>query len=266
MTETQLPNSIALNLEHVNVAYNGNLALEDITVQIPAGTRVAIIGPNGAGKSTLFKAIVGLVPLASGKIEIRGTDARLRQPAQVAYVAQREEIDWRFPLRVGDIVLMGRYPSLGWLKRPGARDCEIASEAIEKVGLTDLTLRRISNLSGGQQQRVFLARAWAQDADIYLLDEPFTGVDAATAQIINDTLAELQARGKTILVATHDLESVIAHFADVLCMNRRLCGYGPIHDVLTPEHLADTFGHQLTFLEMGDRHIAAIGGSHGHFG
>jgi ABC-type Mn2+/Zn2+ transport system ATPase subunit len=227
---------------------------------------VAVVGPNGAGKSTLFKALVGLVPLAAGQVSLFGQPASQRHPCDVSYVAQRSEIDWRFPVRVEDVVLMGRYPHVGWLRRPATEDRDRVQAALERVGLAELGRRQIGQLSGGQQQRAFLARALAQEARLLLLDEPFSGVDAVAERVIFEILADLQREGRTILVATHDLNTVIAHFSSVVAINRRVMGYGPTREVFTAETLSQTYGGQLMILKVGEGTALSIGDGCGHFG
>ena len=248
----------AITLEHVFVSYNGRRVLEDITATFCCGDRVAIVGPNGAGKTTLFKAIVGLIPIEQGHICLHGEDPDAR--TRLAYVPQREAIDWSFPVTVADVVLMGRYGRLGWFRRPGQRDREIAMESLALVGMEGYADAQIGELSGGQQQRVFLARALTQDADVLLLDEPFTGIDPATQQATLDLLERLQAQGKTVIVATHDLAAVKEHFEKVLALNRRVIAYGSTDEVLKPEVLAKTYGQRLTLLSVNGHHILAIGG------
>jgi manganese/zinc/iron transport system ATP- binding protein len=212
-----VPNAPAFEAECVSAKYPAaqELALCDVSLRASSGARVALVGPNGAGKSTLLKAAVGLLPILSGAITIYGHPVGAR-PQRVAYLAQRGELDWRFPITLRRLVLTGRYVHLGWFKRPDKRDWMIADQAIERMGLTDLAERQIGELSGGQQQRALLARALAQDADLLLLDEPLNAVDAATRQIVSDTLTELQHKGKTAIIATHDLDRWEAHFDQAL--------------------------------------------------
>ncbi len=256
----------AVRLRHVNVKRGDMLVLEDIDFAVPAGQMVAVIGPNGAGKSTLFNALVGLMPIASGDVELLGRPSRERSAADVSYVAQRDEIDWRFPVRVEDVVLMGRYPHVGWVRRPSSSDRAKAHDALARVGLADLAQRQIGQLSGGQQQRVFLARALAQEARLLLLDEPFTGLDAVAEAMIFEIVADLQREGRTILVATHDLNTVMHHFETAIALNRRIVGYGPVQDVLCSDILTRTYGGQLTMLRGADGSAVVLGDGCGHFG
>lgn len=237
-----------LDFEQVTVGYNGKPALEALTFQVPHGARVAVVGPNGAGKSTLFKALVGLLPLRQGRILIHGRPLGAHQDC-VAYVPQREDVDWRFPVTALDVVLMGRYRRLGWLKRPGKADRALALRSLEQMGIADLAGRAIGDLSGGQQQRVFLARALVQEPHILLMDEPFTGVDITTQEATLALLEQLRARQVTVLVSTHDLTLAAERFDLVLLLNHRAIAYGPPAEVFTPAHIAAAFGPQVLFVE-----------------
>lgn len=237
----------AINVHDLTVAYQRRPVLWDINCAFPAERLIGIIGPNGAGKSTLIKAIMGLLPLASGEITIFG-EPRDRQRHLVGYVPQRGSVDWDFPTNALDVVLMGRYGKLPLFRRPGRRDRQIARECLEQLGMADFAARQISQLSGGQQQRVFLARALAQDAHIYLMDEPFAGVDAATEQAIIALLRILQQRGKTIIVVHHDLQTVPDYFDWVVLLNLRLVAAGPLAEVFTGEQLRATYGGRLNLL------------------
>ena len=239
-----------LEFENVTVAYNGRAALSDVTFQVPHGARVAVVGPNGAGKSTLFKAMVGLLPLRTGRVLIHCQPLGHHADC-VAYVPQREEVDWRFPVTVADVVMMGRYGRRRWLTRVDARDHEIVARSLEQMGITPLARRPISELSGGQQQRVFLARALAQEPHILLMDEPFTGVDAATQDATLALLDQLQTREVTIMISTHDLNLAAARFELVVLLNRRLLAYGPAKEIFTPQVLAEAFGSQALVLPEG---------------
>jgi len=234
------PETAIIEVTGVTVSYNGKPALEDLTVRIPVGDRVALVGPNGAGKTTLFKAIIGLMPLRQGRILIHGLPHGSHVDC-VAYVPQREEVDWRFPVTVGDVVMMGRYGRLGRLRRPGPEDKAIVAAGMEEMGIADLADRPISMLSGGQQQRVFLARALAQEPHVMLFDEPFTGVDAPTQAATLDLLDRLHQRRVTVLASTHDLSLASTRFECVLLMNRRVIAYGAPADVLTQENITNAF-------------------------
>lgn len=230
-----------LDIHHLTVNYDKTPVLWDISLSIPSGVLVGIIGPNGAGKSTLIKAALGLVKLISGKVDFLGRPLKqVRQ--QVAYVPQRESVDWDFPVTVRDLVVMGRYGRLGLFHRPGEADWAAADHYLELVGMAGYTHRQINQLSGGQQQRVFLARALLQEADVYFMDEPFTGVDLATETVIVHLLQELRAKGKTVFVVHHDLNTVESYFDWVILLNMRLIGYGPTRDYFTPYYLNATYG------------------------
>lgn len=237
-----------VELDNVTVAYHKKPVLQDISLQVPEGKLIGIIGPNGAGKSTLIKTILGLVPRASGDISIYGKDYK-DQRTRIGYVPQRGSVDWDFPTSPLDVVLMGRYGRIGLLKRPKKADVEMAKAALTKVGMHDYAKRQISQLSGGQQQRVFLARALCQNADIYFMDEPFAGVDAATERAIMTLLAELKEKGKTVLVVHHDLQPAEDYFDWILLLHLRKIAFGPTENVFTIENLQKTYGGRLTFLK-----------------
>ena len=235
-----------LDLEGVSAGYNGKLVLDHLSFQVPHGARVAVVGPNGAGKSTLFKALVGLLPLKSGSIYIHGKPLGHHLDC-VAYVPQREEVEWHFPVTVADVVMMGRYGRLGWLKRPTKKDRDIVINSLEKMGIENLASRSIGDLSGGQQQRVFLARAIAQEPHILLMDEPFTGVDFTTQEATLQLLEQLHSEEVTVLVSTHDLNLASQRFENVLLLNHSIIAYGTPVQVFTPEAVQKAFGaHVLT--------------------
>lgn len=236
-----------LELHDLTVAYHRRPVIYGIDVEVPAGSLVGIIGPNGAGKSTLIKAVMGLLPVTAGWVKIFGKSYR-ENCRRVGYVPQRESVDWDFPVNVMDVVLMGRYGGLGLGRRPSRGDREVARECLEKVKMLPFANRQIGNLSGGQQQRVFLARALAQESDLYLMDEPFVGVDAATESAIIEILRELKSRGKTILVVHHDLASAKEYFDRLLLLNMRLVAFGPTSEVFRPDLLQTTYGGRLTIL------------------
>ena len=244
--------SVPISVRNLSVAYHRKPVLRDVSFDAPEGKLIGIVGPNGAGKSTLIKSILGLLPLSSGQVRIYGKRYE-EQRSIVGYVPQRESVDWDFPTNALDVVLMGRYGRLGWFKRPGKADREFALACLEKVGMIDYAQRQISQLSGGQQQRVFLARALAQDAKIYLMDEPFVGVDAATEKAIIQVLNELKRRGKTVLVVHHDLQTVREYFDWLLMLNIRPIAFGPTSLVFTADNLQKTYGGRLSALpEMAD--------------
>lgn len=236
-----------VSIRNLSVAYHRKPVLRDIDYDAPEGELIGIIGPNGAGKSTLIKAVLGLLPLASGEVHIYGKPYQ-EQRQMVGYVPQRESVDWDFPTDALDVVMMGRYGKLGWFRRPKAADREIAMECLQKVGMESFARRQISQLSGGQQQRVFLARALAQDAQIYFMDEPFVGVDAATEKAIIQVLNELKQQKKTVLVVHHDLQTVSEYFDSVLLLNMRCIAAGPTKEVFHAENLQKTYGGRLTVL------------------
>lgn len=238
-----------LEIHDLTVAYHKKPVLWGIDLVVPPGQLVGIVGPNGAGKSTLIKAVMGLLPLNSGWVKVFGQPIR-RNLTRVGYVPQRESVDWDFPVSVMDVVLMGRYGQLGLLKRPSKHDREVACECLEKVKMLPYASRQISNLSGGQQQRVFLARALAQESDLYFMDEPFSGVDAATESAIMTLLQELKAKGKTLLVVHHDLPTAKDYFDMLLLLNMRVVAFGETKDVFNNELLQRTYGGRLTILSQ----------------
>jgi manganese/zinc/iron transport system ATP- binding protein len=238
-----------LSIHDLTVAYHRKPVLWDIDLDVPAGKLIGIVGPNGAGKSTLIKAVLGLLPIASGRVHFFGKPYK-ESRRRVGYVPQRESVDWDFPVSALDVVTMGRYGKIGWF-RPVTRSHEqVAMQALERVGLADLAQRQISQLSGGQQQRTFLARALVQDADLYLMDEPFAAVDAATEMAIVRLLQDLRASGKTCLVVHHDLQSVPEYFDEVILLNMRVVAHGPTKGTFTPENLRKTYGGKLTLLSQ----------------
>jgi manganese/zinc/iron transport system ATP- binding protein len=236
-----------IEVHDLTVAYRHRPVLWDIDFTLPAGTITAVVGPNGAGKSTLLKAILGLLPLASGEVLIYGKPVDEKR-AVVAYVPQREEVDWDFPINVVDVVLMGRYGRLSLFKRIAAVDREIADNCLEQVGMTEFRNRQISQLSGGQQQRVFIARALAQQATIYLMDEPLAGVDAATERSIIALFQALRSDGKTVVCVHHDLNTVSEYFDHIVLLNQRQVAAGPAEQVLTVDNLQRAYGGRLGVL------------------
>lgn len=238
-----------LEIHDMTVAYNRRPVLWDIDLIIPEGQLAAVVGPNGAGKSTLMKSVLGLVPRASGKVSIYGKPYN-EQRSLVGYVPQRESVDWDFPVDALDVVTMGRYGKLGWFRRPKKEDRDAALACLEKVGMADYAQRQINQLSGGQQQRVFLARALAQDARLYFMDEPFAGVDASTERAILTLLQELRSQKKTVVVVHHTLETVREYFDYVVLLNMRVVASGLVSDTFTHENLQKTYGGRLTLLEQ----------------
>lgn len=238
----------------LSASYNGGLALRHVSFDIYAGERVGIIGPNGAGKSTLFKALVGLLP-HHGSISIQGAPCR-QSHTMVGYVPQYEAIDWKFPVSVWDVVMMGRARQIGYVLLPRSRDRAAVREALERVGMWDLRKRQIGELSGGQRRRVFIARALAQQASVLLLDEPFSGVDAQAEAEIFEVLDVLRAERIAVLLATHNLVQAATHFDRLMMMSHgRMVAYGDPQDVYTPQTLAETFGDRIALWREGDGYV-----------
>ena len=245
-----------LDVHDVTVAYQRKPVLWHVDLTLTEPTLLGIIGPNGAGKSTLIKAILGLVPLVSGSVHMFGQPVS-QERRRVGYVPQRESVDWDFPVSVLDVVLMGTYGHLGWFRRPGAAEKAWARQCLDMVGLGELESRQIGQLSGGQQQRTFLARALAQQADIYLMDEPFAGVDAATERAIFALLVKLREQGKTVLVVHHDLRTVASYFDRVALLNVRLVAAGPTRQAFTEDNLRKTYGGRLAVLDTLSQAVEA---------
>ena len=236
----------AIDVADLTVAYREQPVLWDVDLQVPEGVLMAVVGPNGAGKTTFIKAVLGLVPVAAGRVEVLGAPVE-KTRREIAYVPQRGSVDWDFPTSVLDVVMMGRYGALGWFRRPGAAERERATDALAQVGMADFAGRQISELSGGQQQRVFLARALVQDARVVLMDEPFQGVDATTERTIVTLLQTLRSEGKTVIVVHHDLQTVPEYFDWVLLLNVRRIAAGPVAEVFTDENLRATYGGRVPF-------------------
>ena len=236
-----------LSVHAMTVAYHRRPVLWDVDYDAPPNKLIAIVGPNGAGKSTLIKACLGLTQRASGQVEFWGRSYR-SQRRRVGYVPQRESVDWDFPVSALDVVCMGLYREIGWLRPVGQKHKKLALECLDKVGMADFEGRQISQLSGGQQQRVFLARALAQQADLYFMDEPFVGVDAATERSIIAVLRELRDSGKTVVAVHHDLPTVPEYFDEVVLLNMRVVAAGAISEVFTQDNLQKTYGGRLTLL------------------
>ncbi|MXV84298.1 metal ABC transporter ATP-binding protein [Candidatus Poribacteria bacterium] len=237
----------AIEVTDLTVAYQEQPVLWDVDLDVPPGVLLSIVGPNGAGKTTLIKAILGLVRPAAGNVLIYDKPYEAQRRI-VGYVPQRGTVDWDFPTNVLDVVMMGRYGALGWMRRPGKQERELAMQALEKVGMEAYTTRQISQLSGGQQQRVFLARALVQDATVYLMDEPFQGVDATTERAIVTLLQELREKGKTVVVVHHDLQTVTDYFDWVMLLNIRRIASGPVAETFTSENLRTTYGGRVAFI------------------
>ncbi len=239
--------NLAIEVTDLTVAYQEKPVLWDVDFEAPAGSLLAIVGPNGAGKSTLIKSILGLIRPAAGQVLVMGKPYGSGSTG-IGYVPQRGSVDWDFPTTVLDVVMMGRYGHLGWFKRPGAKERALAIECLNKVGMADFLNRQISQLSGGQQQRVFIARAFIQDAPIYLMDEPFAGVDAVTEKSIITLLRELQSQGKTVICVHHDLQTLKEYFDWVMLLNVRRVALGKVGDVLTADNLRRAYGGRAAFL------------------
>jgi manganese/zinc/iron transport system ATP- binding protein len=254
LTDLELAD-IPVRVHDLTVSYHRKPVLWDIDVVTPKGQLVGIVGPNGAGKSTLIKTILDLVPAVSGRVSIFGKPYR-QQRHRVGYVPQRESVDWDFPVNALDVVTMGCYGRIGWFRPVRRRHRAEALAAMDRVGMADYANRQISQLSGGQQQRIFLARALVQNADIYFMDEPFAGVDAATEKAIVETLRELRSAGKTVLVVHHDLQTVNEYFDHLVMLNMRIVAAGPTADVFTTENLHKTYGGRLTLLDEAVRAVA----------
>jgi manganese/zinc/iron transport system ATP- binding protein len=247
-----------LELRDLAAGYDGRWAIEEVSLTVPAGRLVALIGPNGSGKSTLLRAVLGLVPHRSGTVLLDGRPVERRR---VAYVPQRELVDWSFPISADQVVMMGRYPHIGPVVPAGSADRASVREALGRVGMAELGERQIGALSGGQQQRIFLARALVQEADVLLLDEPMTGVDRGTELAITSLMRELRDAGTTVIYATHDLEAA-ADVSDLLCfVNGRVVAYGAPAETFTPRVLHATFGGELMIVDAGD-HAHVHGGGH----
>jgi manganese/zinc/iron transport system ATP- binding protein len=236
----------AVEVTDLTVAYGEKPVLWDVDLEVQPGVLMAIVGPNGAGKTTLIRAILGMLKPAAGQALVYGRPYE-EQRRRVAYVPQRGSVDWDFPTSVLDVVLMGRYGRLGWVRRPGAADKAAARKALEQVGMAELSGRQISQLSGGQQQRVFLARALVQEADVYFMDEPFQGVDATTELAIVELLRTLRSGGKTVIAVHHDLQTVPEYFDQVTLLNVRRIASGPVEEVFTEENLRRTYGGRAAF-------------------
>ncbi|MFQ3592755.1 MAG: metal ABC transporter ATP-binding protein [Gemmataceae bacterium] len=239
----------ALSMLDVGVAYHGRAVLEQATVEIDGPALVAIVGPNGAGKSTLLKAALGLLP-HTGIVRILGQPVEAVR-RRIGYIPQRSSVDWDFPVSVLDVALMGTYGRLGWFRRPGRAEYQLARECLRRVGLQELESRQIGQLSGGQQQRVFLARALAQQADIYFMDEPMAGVDAATEAELFQVLEALRDQGKTLFVVHHDLRSVPEHFDQVILLQQRVIAAGPVATTFTAALLQEAYGGRVVALQEG---------------
>jgi manganese/zinc/iron transport system ATP- binding protein len=247
-TTSLVDSAVPLSVRDLTVAYHRKPVIWDVQFDLPPASLVGVVGPNGAGKSTLLKAVMDLVPVASGHVRVFGQEYNAAR-GRVGYVPQRESVDWDFPVSALDVVSMGLYRQIGWCLPVRKKHREAAMEALRRVGIADLASRQISQLSGGQQQRTFLARALVQDADLYLMDEPFAAVDAATEIAIVEVLRELRARGKSAVVIHHDLQTVPDYFDYVVLLNMRIVAHGPVETAFTRENLQKTYGGRLTLLD-----------------
>lgn len=247
-------NESVIEVDNISAAYRKNTVLYHVNFCVTAGTLTGIVGPNGAGKSTLIKVMLNLHPALSGNVRFYGEPFH-KVKKRIGYVPQRGSVDWDFPTTALDVVTMGLYGQIGWLKWPTKKHKERAMEALEKMGMADYANRQISQLSGGQQQRVFLARALVQDADIYFMDEPLVGVDAATERAIMAILKELKAKKKTVLVVHHDLQTVEDYFDQVLLLNRTVIEHGPTNEVFTKENIAKTYGGNMRWMGEVDQRV-----------
>jgi manganese/zinc/iron transport system ATP- binding protein len=239
-----------LHVESLHAAYRKNMVLENVSFTVQSGSLTGIVGPNGAGKSTLLKTLLKLHPSLSGSIAFFGSTLNKRK-SKVGYVPQRGSVDWDFPTNALDVVMMGLYGAIGWLKWPTKHHRQKALEALDQVGMADYATRQISQLSGGQQQRVFLARALIQNADLYFMDEPLAGVDAATERAIMTILKELKRAGKTVMVVHHDLQTVDDYFDHVLFLNKTVIAHGKTSDTFTADNIARTYGGTVRWMKEG---------------
>jgi len=249
------PDQPILDVRAVSVRYEGRAALSDVSFHLHAGEHVAVVGPNGAGKSTLFKLVAGVLAPAAGEVRVSGS-----QPGRhvcIAYLPQRSQVDWRFPVSVADVVMMGRIAKLGFLGNPKKRDWDFVHAALATVGMSDLAKRQIGQLSGGQQQRMFIARSLAQEAELMLMDEPLTGLDTPSQESLLSLLIELQQKRVTVMVATHDLEQAAQYFDRIMLLNHRVIAFGQAREVLKPEILSQAYGSRLHIVN-GQPNLAAL--------
>jgi manganese/iron transport system ATP-binding protein len=243
-------------VQHISLRYNGGYALKDIDFRLEPGNRIAVVGPNGAGKSTLFKIIAGVLQPTSGQVMVYGHGPRGH--ICIAYVPQRSQVDWSFPVSVADVVLMGRVGMIGYLRHPSGGDRAYVRQCLEVVGMQELADRQIGELSGGQQQRMFIARALAQEAELMLMDEPLTGLDVPSQESIFSILDELRKRQVTVMVATHDLNMAAERFDQIMLLNTELLAFGDTADVYTIDNLKATYGEHLRVVEAGNG-VAMLG-------
>jgi len=253
-SEFQIKIMNVIKVKNLTIAYKKRPAIKGINLNIEEGNIIGIIGPNGAGKSTLLKGILGLLPIETGEVKI--FDKPVKESLQrLAYIPQKEQFDWDFPINVSEVVMMGRYPHLSLFGKPKKEDHEIVKEVLKKVEMTEHGNTQIRNLSGGQQQRIFIARALAQESDVYFLDEPFVGVDAKTEKAIFELIRELKEKNKTILIVHHDLSKVSEYFDKVIMINQTLIAFGDTEKVFTAEIINKTYGGRLTILQKAEQLI-----------
>ena len=251
MNTAHYPHAVRMSLQDVTVDFDGHKALSGVSFDVGAGTLMGVVGPNGAGKSTLFNAIAGLLPVRRGKVTLHRVD---QGSGALAYVPQRESVNWRFPVTAMDVVMMGRCCRLGWRRRPGKRDRELVDDCLCRLGLWDHRSALMTELSGGQRQRVFVARALTQEASVLLLDEAFSGVDAGAQEGLVEVLQTVRNEGRIVLLATHDLTNLAGRFDQVLCLNRRVCACGPPDEVFTSEVMEQLYGaHGVNLAMDGER-------------
>jgi len=247
---THIPDAPILEAVGVTARYDGRVALDNVSFRLTKGERVAVVGPNGAGKTTLFKVIAGVLAPTQGEVRVAGHGPRGH--ICIAYLPQRSEVDWNFPVTVADVVMMGRIGKMGLLRYPGRRDRALVRRCLDIVGLAELADRQIGELSGGQQQRMFIARALAQEAELMLMDEPLTGLDVGSQESIFHILDALREQRVTVMVATHDLNMAAARFDRVMLLNKRLFGFGPAAEVFAPDRLREAYGDNLRFVQSDD--------------
>ena len=253
----------SLIVSDLSMAYGRRVVLRNVSAEISRGQAVGVVGPNGGGKSTLLKAIAGILPMLSGEITLFGKPIA-GQRSRVAFMPQREIVDWEFPVTAADVVMMGRYPRMRWPHRAGSRDREIVEEMLERVGMLEYRDRQIGALSGGQQQRVFVARALAQEADVLLLDEPMTGIDASTQEVVMGIIEEQRQQGKIVLLATHDLFAASCACDCLCCVGERAVSFGPTEQMYTEETLTEVFGGPVIILGQQSEPQPAHGYMPGH--
>ncbi|GIO23981.1 metal ABC transporter ATP-binding protein [Oceanobacillus sp. J11TS1] len=246
--------SSIIQVDDLSASYQKNKVLSNVNFNVEEGTITAIVGPNGAGKSTLIKTMLGLHPQLTGTVRFWDTSFKIAKK-KIGYVPQRGSVDWDFPTDALDVVTMGLYGKIGWFRFPSRKDKEKAMNALKKMGMESYAHRQISQLSGGQQQRVFLARALAQDAELYFMDEPLAGVDASTEKAIMAILKELKRKGKTVLVVHHDLQTVPEYFDHVLLLNKTVYAHGKTEEVFTKDNIATTYGGNMQWIGKGDQYV-----------